>query len=64
MALQKIVLEKGSHGQLDDIYDIQGILPSGAWEYPRDEDGFESPDSDEYIMIKTVTIKIEVKVKD
>lgn len=50
-------LRKGATGQLDDIYHIQGVLPHGSWDM---EDG--DPNSDRYVMLKTVTLDIKLRV--
>ena len=51
-------------GDLDAIYEIQGLLPSGTWEYPKDQDGHENSNSDRFVMVKTVTIEIKVTVEE
>ena len=52
------VLKKGMKGDLDAIYEIQGLLPDDSWDWPDSD-----PDSDRFIMLKTVTLDIKVTVE-
>lgn len=53
------VFKKGQTGALDDIYHLQGVIPNNCWAWVDDD-----PDSDAYLMLKTVTLDIKVKIVD
>ncbi len=54
---KRVHLKKGQVGELDDIYHLMGIIPSEAWGYVDD-----TPDSDLYVILKTITISIKITV--
>ncbi len=56
---KRIYLEKGQTGQMDEIYHIMSLIPNHVWQHVNDE-----PDTDEYVMLKTVTVETKVTIKD
>jgi hypothetical protein len=53
---------EGQTGHLDEIYTLMGVLPEGTWRYELDSEGEEDPSSDRYVMLKTVTLRMEITV--
>ncbi len=56
---ERLYLEKGLTGQLDNIFHIMSLLPNHVWQHVNND-----PDTDMYVMLKTVTVETKVTIKD
>lgn len=54
---ERHILTKGQTGELDEIYVIQGLLPSGSWDWENGD-----PRNDRFVMLKNVTLDIKIRV--